>query len=107
VKLLWQTEGQLHPLVIVHPGGYDLHIYSLLWQAVVPRCAKVFPQPGLHVEADQAVSVFISVYILSLAATENTLILLFGSKAADIFAKSITLHCKMYKTFPGGQQMTK
>jgi hypothetical protein len=48
----------------------------------------VFPQPGLHVEADQAESVFISVYILGLAATENTLILLFGSKAADIFAKS-------------------
>jgi hypothetical protein len=43
VKLLGQTEGQLHPLDIVHPGGYDLHIYSLLWQAVVPRCAKVFP----------------------------------------------------------------
>jgi hypothetical protein len=53
---LWQTEGQLHPLVVVHPGGDDLHIYSLL--------------------------------IPSLAATENTLILQFGSKAAGIFAKS-------------------
>jgi hypothetical protein len=40
------------------------------------------------VEADQAESVFISVYILSLAATENTLILQFGSKAAGIVAKS-------------------
>ena len=63
MKLLGQTEGQLHPLDIVHPGGYDLHIYSLLWQAVVPRCATVFLQPGLHVEAE---SVFVSVYILSL-----------------------------------------
>ena len=49
VKLLWQTEGQLHLLVDVHPhipadGGDDLqevglrwHISSLLYQAVIPR----------------------------------------------------------------------
>jgi hypothetical protein len=38
VKLLWQTVGQLHPLVVVHPPS---HISSLLWQSVIPRCVLV------------------------------------------------------------------
>jgi len=69
---------------------WPAYLFSSLAGSCSKVClsVKVFPQPGLHVEA-----VFITVYIISLAATENTLILLFGPTDATIFYKSCINRC--------------
>ena len=55
MKLLWQTEGQLHPLVVVNPhitadGGLSLlfsgrQLFQGWLDGRVCPGAKVFPQP--------------------------------------------------------------